>query len=147
MPRSATGYTIKETWDTLGMRATRSDDTLLEECLYPRREHYARAAGWIRRRRPVYFLGFCLVPVQHWQRVLRHRPPVLDLTIESVKGKRSLAMSGHTMDHHPAVQMGIADMVLLLEAIEPQLERTAEDLEQRGRPRPQLDDQAAWRQV
>jgi len=49
------------------------------------------------------------------------------LTIESVKGKRSIAMSGHTMDHHPAVQMGIADMILQLEAIEPQLERTAED--------------------
>jgi len=35
MPRSAKGYTIKETWDTLGMRATRSDDTLLESVYVP----------------------------------------------------------------------------------------------------------------
>ena len=30
MPRDTKGYTIKETWDVLGMRATRSDDTVLE---------------------------------------------------------------------------------------------------------------------
>ena len=29
MPRDAPGYTIKKTWDVLGMRATRSDDTVL----------------------------------------------------------------------------------------------------------------------
>src|SRR4030081_3855791 len=28
MPRSTEGYVINETWDTLGMRATRSDDTV-----------------------------------------------------------------------------------------------------------------------
>ena len=31
MPREAEGYTIKETWDVLGMRATRSDDTILDD--------------------------------------------------------------------------------------------------------------------
>lgn len=31
MPRDGGGYTIKETWDVLGMRATRSDDTILNE--------------------------------------------------------------------------------------------------------------------
>src|SRR5581483_10095888 len=30
MPRNTEGMTIKETWDVLGMRATRSDDTILE---------------------------------------------------------------------------------------------------------------------
>ena len=37
MPRNAPGYTIKETWDTLGMRATRSDDTVLENAFVPDR--------------------------------------------------------------------------------------------------------------
>src|SRR5215469_15076008 len=35
LPRDAKGYSIKETWDTLGMRATRSDDTLLDGAFVP----------------------------------------------------------------------------------------------------------------
>jgi alkylation response protein AidB-like acyl-CoA dehydrogenase len=37
MPRDTVGYTIKETWDVLGMRATRSDDTALENVFVPDR--------------------------------------------------------------------------------------------------------------
>lgn len=37
MPRDTAGYSIKETWDVLGMRATRSDDTLLDEIFVPDR--------------------------------------------------------------------------------------------------------------
>src|SRR5262245_29862003 len=35
LPRSTSGYRIVETWDTLGMRATRSDDVLLEGAFVP----------------------------------------------------------------------------------------------------------------
>src|SRR5205814_4002254 len=35
--RSADGYTVRETWNTLGMRATRSDDTALEGGFVPDR--------------------------------------------------------------------------------------------------------------
>ena len=35
MPRDTEGYSIKETWDVLGMRATRSDDTVLEGAFVP----------------------------------------------------------------------------------------------------------------
>jgi alkylation response protein AidB-like acyl-CoA dehydrogenase len=35
LPRDTTGYHIKETWDTLGMRATRSDDTILDGAFVP----------------------------------------------------------------------------------------------------------------
>src|SRR5437763_3553957 len=35
MTRDAKGYTIKETWDVLGMRATRSDDTVLDGVFVP----------------------------------------------------------------------------------------------------------------
>src|SRR3954447_17693554 len=37
MPRDTPGYTIKETWDVMGMRATRSDDTVLENVFIPDR--------------------------------------------------------------------------------------------------------------
>jgi alkylation response protein AidB-like acyl-CoA dehydrogenase len=49
MPRDTAGYTIEETWDTLGMRATRSDDTVLQGVFVPdkyiAREVSAGAAG------------------------------------------------------------------------------------------------------
>jgi alkylation response protein AidB-like acyl-CoA dehydrogenase len=35
LPRNTPGVTIKETWDVLGMRATRSDDTILEGAFVP----------------------------------------------------------------------------------------------------------------
>jgi alkylation response protein AidB-like acyl-CoA dehydrogenase len=35
MPRSAEGWTIKQTWDTLGMRATASEDTILKGAFVP----------------------------------------------------------------------------------------------------------------
>ena len=38
LPRDAEGYKIKETWDVLGMRATRSDDTILDGAFVP--DHY-----------------------------------------------------------------------------------------------------------
>jgi alkylation response protein AidB-like acyl-CoA dehydrogenase len=127
MPRSAMGYTIKETWDTLGMRATRSDDTLLESVFVPD-EYIIRVlpsgfGGMDMFIFSVFAWFLCNIGNVYYAIARR----ALDLTLESVKGKRSVAMSGHTMDHHPAVQMGIADIVLLLEGIEPQLERTAED--------------------
>src|ERR1700730_8528166 len=37
LPREADGYKIVETWDTLGMRATRSDDTIIEGAFVPDR--------------------------------------------------------------------------------------------------------------
>ena len=37
MPRDTAGYAIKETWDVMGMRATRSDDTTLENAFIPDR--------------------------------------------------------------------------------------------------------------
>ena len=35
LPRDSEGYHIEETWDALGMRATRSDDTVFEGCIAP----------------------------------------------------------------------------------------------------------------
>src|SRR5215472_915481 len=37
LPRDSSGFTIKQSWDVLGMRATRSDDTVLENAFVPDR--------------------------------------------------------------------------------------------------------------
>ena len=129
MPRDAAGYIIEETWDVLGMRATRSDDTVLENAFVPDR-YVARAlpagaAGMDAFVLAVFawaLLGFGNVYYGLAQRAL-------DQAIASSQKKRSLAL-GRSMAYHPEVQHAIAEMVLELESIGPHLERIAQDWSQ-----------------
>jgi alkylation response protein AidB-like acyl-CoA dehydrogenase len=126
MPRTAQGYTIKDNWDTLGMRATRSDDTVIEGVFVPD-EYIARVlpAGFAGADMFVLtiFAWFLLGIGNIYYSIARR---ALNLTLDSVKRKTSLAMS-RTMKHHAGVQFAIADMVMELEAIEPMLEKIAQD--------------------
>jgi alkylation response protein AidB-like acyl-CoA dehydrogenase len=126
MPRDTSGYVIKETWDVLGMRATRSDDTVLENVFIPDR-YVARvvpagAAGIDPFVLSVFawaLMGFGNVYCGLAKRALEQ-------AITAVKKKTSLALT-RSMAYHPELQHTIAEMVLELEAIEPHLDRVAED--------------------
>ena len=111
MPRGTPGSSTKETWDVLGMRATRSDDTLLEGAFVPD-QYIARvvpagAAGIDMFVLGIFawgLLGFANIYYGLAQRAL-------DLTIDSVKKKSVLALS-RSMAYHAEVQHSIAEMVL-----------------------------------
>ena len=126
MPRETKGYRIEETWDVLGMRATRSDDTILEGAVVPDR-YVARvvpagAAGidpFVLSLFAWALLGFGNIYYSLARRAL-------DLTVESVKSKRSIGLS-RSMAYHAEVQHRVAEMGLALEGIEPHLERVAAD--------------------
>ena len=125
--RSTSGYKIKETWDVLGMRATRSDDTILDNVFVP--------DEYIVRTLPVGFCGadFFVLCIFAWALIgfanvyyaIAQR--ALDLTIEAAQQKTSVAMMNHPMSHHAEMQHGIAEMILELETIEPHIEKIAED--------------------
>ena len=126
MQRSTAGYTIKETWDVLGMRATRSDDTALDNVFVP--DHYvarivpAGGAGIDHFVLAVFawaLMGFANIYYGLAKRALEQ-------SIASAKSKNSLALS-RSMAYHPEVQHAIAEMVIELESIEPHLESVAED--------------------
>lgn len=129
MPRESEGYTIKETWDVLGMRATRSDDTILNGVFVPDR-YIARvvpagAAGIDRFVLSIFawaLLGFGNVYYGLAQRALA-------LTVASVKKKTSVALS-RSMAYHPGVQHAVAEMAIELEGIGPQLEQLAQEWSQ-----------------
>jgi len=126
MHRSAKGFAIQETWDVLGMRATRSDDAVLEGAFVPD-EHIARVVAAGGAGLDAFVLGvfaWALIGFGNIYYGLARR--VFDLTVERLKGKSSLAVS-RSMAHHPEVQHAVADMALELEAIEPHLDRIAED--------------------
>jgi alkylation response protein AidB-like acyl-CoA dehydrogenase len=126
LPRDAGGFTIKETWDTLGMRATRSDDTVLDGAMIPDK--------YIARIVPMGFSGadnfvlgifaWALINFGNVYYGLAQR--VVDLAIEHVKAKGSLGLT-RSMAHHPHVQYQVAEMVMELEAIGAQLETVAHD--------------------
>ena len=125
--RSTSGYKIKETWDVLGMRATRSDDTILDNVFVP--------DEYIARTLPAGFGGadFFVLCIFAWALIgfanvyyaIAQR--ALDLTIEAAQQKTSVAMMNHPMSHHAEMQHGIAEMILELETIEPHIEKIAED--------------------
>jgi alkylation response protein AidB-like acyl-CoA dehydrogenase len=126
MHRDTSGYTIKETWDVLGMRATRSDDTIMNGAFVP--DQYigrvvpAGAAGV-----DLFVLSIFAWALAGFANIyygLARR--ALDLTIENVKKKTSVGLS-RSMAYHPGVQHGIADMVIELESIGPQIEQMAQD--------------------
>jgi alkylation response protein AidB-like acyl-CoA dehydrogenase len=126
MPRDTEGYRIEDNWDVMGMRATRSDDTVLEGTFIPDRYVSritpAGAAGVDLFVLAIFawaLLGFGNIYYGLAQRAL-------DLTIASMKTRRSIALS-RTMAYHAEVQHRIAEMGLAMEPIGPHLERIAED--------------------
>jgi len=129
MSRDASNYRIEETWDVLGMRSTRSEDTILDGVFVPN-NRIARvvppgAAGVDHFILAVFawaLLGFGNIYYGLARRATQ-------LALDGVKTRRSMALS-RPMSYHPEVQHLVAEMGLELEAIEPHLDRIAEDWSQ-----------------
>jgi alkylation response protein AidB-like acyl-CoA dehydrogenase len=126
LPRSSQGFRIEENWDVMGMRATRSDDTILDGAFVPDK-YVARivpagAAGLDPFVMGIFawaLLGFGNI---YYGLAMR----ALHMTLESVKNKRVLALT-RPMSYHAEVQHRVAEMGLAIDSIEPLLERIATD--------------------
>jgi len=126
LARNTPGVTIKDTWDVMGMRATRSDDTVLEGAFVPD-DHIVRAVPAGLAGADYFVLSIFAWALGGFGNIyygLAQR--MLELSVEHVKSKGSLAMT-RSMAHHPEVQHGIAEMVMGLEAIGAQLESVTQD--------------------
>jgi alkylation response protein AidB-like acyl-CoA dehydrogenase len=127
MPRDTKGYRIEETWDTLGMRATKSDDTILEGAFIPDK--------YVVRVLPPDWAGADLFVLNIFAWALVNFANVyagcaqraFDLAVKSATKKTSVALGDQTMAHNPMVQHIIADMAITLENLIPHLERVADD--------------------
>jgi alkylation response protein AidB-like acyl-CoA dehydrogenase len=127
MPRDTPGYQIADVWDTVGMRATASQDTVLEGAFVPDR--------YIGRVVPPDFAGADLfvLAIFVWAEptfasiYLGLAQRALDLSVEGVKGKTSVAQLSRTMAYHPEVQHNVAELVLALDGATAHVERIADD--------------------
>ncbi len=136
MPRDAKGYTIKDTWDVLGMRATRSDDTVLDGAFVPDK-YIARVIPAGAAGVDGFILGFFTWGLTGFANVyyglaLRIR----EVLIEQLKTKTSIALT-RPMIYHPEIQHGIAEMTMDIETMGPHVEAIATDWSE-GRDRPRL---------
>jgi alkylation response protein AidB-like acyl-CoA dehydrogenase len=126
MPRDAVGYHIEETWDTIGMRATQSQDTVLEKAFIPDELVVLTSApgfgGASYFHLSVFawaLLGFSAV----YSGIARR---AYDLTVASMSQRTSIALT-RSLAYHPEVQHNVADMRMALESIEAHLDRVTTD--------------------
>jgi alkylation response protein AidB-like acyl-CoA dehydrogenase len=126
MPRDCEGATSVPVWDTVGMRSTQSDDTILDGCFVPdsmiARVLPAGAAGMD------YFIlslfvwalgGFANVYYGLAQRAF-------DTVLESLERRTSIGLS-RPLKYHAEVQHELADVWIELDSIGPCLDSVAND--------------------
>ena len=126
MPRDTKGYTIKDTWDVMGMRATKSDDTVLEGAFVPDK-YIARVVPAGAGGADMFVVGFFTWALVNFANVyyaiaLRTR----EVLIDQLKTKTSIALS-RPMIYHPEIQHGIAEMTMDIETMGPHVEAIAND--------------------
>lgn len=126
VPRGTPGVDIVETWDTLGMRATQSHDTILNNVFVPDELcplvcpagfagaglYHVAVFAWA-------LLGFGAVYTGAARRAF-------DLTVERLPQRASLTLT-RSMAHHPEAQHGVAEMRIALDAADALLNTTAAD--------------------
>jgi alkylation response protein AidB-like acyl-CoA dehydrogenase len=127
MPRDTTGYTIVETWDTLGMRATRSDDTLLDGAFVPDR-YVARVVPAGLEGADLFVLGiFAWAECTFGSMYLGIADRALELAVGMAQKRTSVAMDGHSLAHHPMIQHDFAEMLMAIDGASAHVERAAAD--------------------
>lgn len=126
LPRTASGYRIEETWDTLGMRATTSHDTIFDHAFCGDEHVPLVCATGFAGAGPFHvalfawaLLGFAAV----YSSIARR---AYDITIATLPERTSLALT-RSMAYHPEVQHQVAEMRIALETIDALVDRTASD--------------------
>jgi alkylation response protein AidB-like acyl-CoA dehydrogenase len=126
VPRDAERYHIEATWDVLGMRATESNDTILDHTFVP--DEYVTlvcpagfgGAGLFQVGIFAWgLLGFATVYSAIAQRAY-------DETVRKVHQRKSVALT-RSMAYHPGVQHEVAEMRISLEAIDKYLGAIIDD--------------------
>jgi alkylation response protein AidB-like acyl-CoA dehydrogenase len=127
LPRDSDGYRIVPTWDVLGMRATRSDDTILEGAFVPDR--------YICRVVPAGLAGADLfvLAIFAWAEptfaniYVGIAQRAIDLAVANLKKRTSIGLGGRALAYHPMLQHAVAEMSLTLDGMIAHVEQVAED--------------------
>jgi alkylation response protein AidB-like acyl-CoA dehydrogenase len=126
--RDAEGIRIDERWDTIGLRATKSEDTHLSGAI-SRREHIAAVLPTdvpsVASPFVLSLFAWALVGIGSVYHGLAQR--AFDLAVEHARQRTSLRGGGRPLAEDGYVQRQIAEAALELERLEAQIERVAGD--------------------
>ena len=127
MPRDTANYEIVSTWNTLGMRATRSDDTVLKGAIVPDR-YIARVVPTGFAGADLFVLGiFAWAEPTFGHIYMAIAQRARDLAVAGACKKTSVALGGRTMAWNPMIQYAVAEMDMELDAIRAHVGSIAEE--------------------
>lgn len=120
--RADGGHRTLETWDTLGVRATRSDDTLLEGAVADA-AHVTRVLPAGPPADPFIdgIFSSAIPPIAAVYYGIARR--AFDLAVESAHGRTSSALGGKALAHHPHTQLLVSQAAIELDSIWALLDR------------------------
>jgi alkylation response protein AidB-like acyl-CoA dehydrogenase len=124
--RQDAGHRTVETWDTLGVRSTRSDDTLLEGVVAPA-SRVARVLPAGPPNDPFVdgIFGSAIPPIAAVYFGIAKR--AFDIAVEGAKRRVSPALNGKTYAHHPFTQLAVSQAAIELDSIWALLDRVANE--------------------
>lgn len=128
LDRTDPGISQKDDWDTLGMRASQSRTTVLEQA-------YARPDRVVRRLVPgpnadplifAIFANFEILIAAVYTGIGRR---ALELAVAAAQRRTSLKHGGRSLAQDPDIRWRIADAAMMMDAIYPQISSLARDVE------------------
>lgn len=125
--RDTPGYTIKDDWNTLGMRASQSNTTMLDGVVAPA-ERVFRKLPVGPNADPLIFSIFACFETLLAAVYTGLGERALDIGVATVQKRRS-KKSGKSYAQDPDIRWRIADAALAMDGLYPQLESVARDVD------------------
>jgi alkylation response protein AidB-like acyl-CoA dehydrogenase len=127
--RGASDYRIEETWDVLGMRATASQDTILDRAFIPDQDVALVCPMGFAGAGPFHVALFAWAMMGFGAVYLSVAKRAYDEVVARLPQRSSVALS-RSMAYHPEAQHRVAEMRIALEAAEAHLDRICDDWSQ-----------------
>jgi alkylation response protein AidB-like acyl-CoA dehydrogenase len=124
--RDASRYHIDETWDVLGMRATASQDTVLDRAFIPDEDVVMVCPAGFAGAGPFHVALFAWALLGFAGIYLAVARRAYDEVVARLPQRTSVGLT-RSMAHHPEVQHAVAEMRIAIEGAEAHLDRVCDD--------------------
>ncbi|CAN7381783.1 acyl-CoA dehydrogenase family protein [Arthrobacter sp. LjRoot14] len=128
LSRESDGYDILEDWDTLGMRASQSNTTVLDGALVPA-DRIFRKLPMGPNADPLIFAIFACFETLLAAVYTGLGERALALGVEAVKRRTSFKNDGRTYAQDPDIRWKVAEAAMAMDALYPQLAELSRDVD------------------